>query len=171
MRDGKRVKVQFLKTKHGKFVVFESPDRFVRPTPYAKMKGMKTREGGMQSAANAAKKAEEVARKGDAKEEERARHEAKGRRAKLTTPAQKAGGEKTATQKPAMARHSKGVTKNATPKQGGKRAKIEKNATHQKQGGNNRKAEKNASHQKQGGKDGKAKKNASHEKQGGGQGK
>ncbi len=175
LRDGKRVKVQFLKKKHGKFVVFERPDRFVNPTHLAKMKGMKTKQGRMEAAVKAAKRAEEVGRKGDAKEEERARHEAKGRKAKLTTPAQKAGREKTATQKPDRDRHSKGVTKNTThEKQGGRKSeKAEKNTTHEKQGGRkSEKAEKNTTHEKQGGRKGeKAEKNTTHEKQTKGQGR
>lgn len=99
LKDGRRVKVQYLKTKPRKYVVFESPDRFVRPTPLAKMKGTKTKQGRREASANAAKKAEEVARKGDPKEEERAHHEAKARRAKLTTPAQKAGKDEKASTK------------------------------------------------------------------------
>ena len=99
LKDGRRVKVQYLKTKPGKYAVFESPDRFVRPTPLAKMKGTKTKQGRLEAAANAAKKAEEVARKGDPKEEERAHHEAKARKAKVKTPSQKAGKDENASTK------------------------------------------------------------------------
>jgi hypothetical protein len=63
LKDGRRVKVRYLKTKPEKYVVFESPDQFVKPTPLAKMKGTKTKQGRMEASAIAAKKAEEVARK------------------------------------------------------------------------------------------------------------
>ncbi|MDP3936527.1 MAG: hypothetical protein Q8R92_00130 [Deltaproteobacteria bacterium] len=97
LRDGKWIKAHLLKAKHRKFVVYENPDRFVKPSRLAKMKGTETRKGRMESAANAAKKAEEAARKGEAREEERARHEATARRAKHKTPAQKAGKQEKAS--------------------------------------------------------------------------